>query len=161
MKVVAFSNRIESARNNEYRSMPNASASVTVGIRVVYPSTIGGIGALIYTAGRRGQIPDVFALLMVIIAVGFLQDRLFVYLDQRLFSHKYKSVRRAGSQEINYGIYILLGTIVLYLILNALFGSLSIDPGSVLQYALLIVLVASLVMIAFGEWRVWQSRRVA
>ena len=29
----------------------------------------GGIGALIYTAGRRGQIPDVFAILLVIILI--------------------------------------------------------------------------------------------
>jgi NitT/TauT family transport system permease protein len=121
----------------------------------------GGVGALIYTAGRRGQIPNVFAILIVIILIGFLQDRLFVYLDQRLFSHKYNAVRRSGSLEVNYGIYILLGSVVLYLLLHALLGSLELATGSILQYALFIILVASLVMIAFGEWRVWQDRKLS
>ncbi|MEM1327499.1 MAG: ABC transporter permease subunit [Bacteroidota bacterium] len=121
----------------------------------------GGIGALIYTAGRRGQIPNVFGLLIVIIIVGFLQDRLFVYLDQRLFGHKYQSVRRAGSQEVSYGIYILLGSVVVYLILGVILNSLAIYPGSILRYGLLIILMTSIVMITFGEWRVWQSRKLS
>ena len=62
---------------------------------------------------------------------------------------------------MNYGIYILLGAVIVYLILGALLNSLSVDLGSILQYGLLIVIVASLIMIAFGEWRVWQSRRLS
>ncbi|MEL6719506.1 MAG: ABC transporter permease subunit [Bacteroidota bacterium] len=111
----------------------------------------GGIGALIYTAGRRGQIPDVFAILIVIILVGFLQDRVFVYLDKRLFPHKYMKKRLQGSQEITYGIYSVLGAIVLFLLASALLGMLGFASNTVMIYALLIVLIASLVLIIFGE----------
>lgn len=50
----------------------------------------GGIGALIFTAARQSRIDKVFALLFVIILIGFLQDRLFVWLDKVLFPYKHK-----------------------------------------------------------------------
>lgn len=50
----------------------------------------GGIGAMAYTAARQSRIDKVFAILLVIIFIGFLQDRLFVFLDKRLFPYKYK-----------------------------------------------------------------------
>lgn len=49
----------------------------------------GGIGAMIYTLGRQSRTPEVFALLFLIILIGFLQDRLFKLLDQLLFPSKY------------------------------------------------------------------------
>ena len=49
----------------------------------------GGIGGLIYTASRQGRIDKVFALLFVIILVGFIQDKLFTYLDKKLFPYKH------------------------------------------------------------------------
>lgn len=49
----------------------------------------GGIGAMIYTLGRQSRTPEVFALLFLIILIGFLQDRLFKFLDQLLFPSKY------------------------------------------------------------------------
>ena len=121
----------------------------------------GGIGALIYTAGRRGQIPDVFAVLIVIIIVGFLQDRVFVYLDKRLFPHKYQKKRLQGGQELGYGIYILLGAIVVYLLAGALLGWLGFEGSNLLTYALRIVLIASIVLIIFGEIRALGNRKEA
>ncbi|MEM9849106.1 MAG: ABC transporter permease subunit [Bacteroidota bacterium] len=118
----------------------------------------GGIGALIYTAGRRGQIPDVFAVLIVIVLVGFLQDRLFVYLDKRLFPYKYQKKRLQGGQELAYGIYSLLGAIVLYLITNGLLNLLGFASGNLLVYALWVVLIASLVLILFGEIKLFSDR---
>ncbi|MEM9885398.1 MAG: ABC transporter permease subunit [Bacteroidota bacterium] len=118
----------------------------------------GGIGALIYTSGRRGQIPDVFAILLVIVLVGFLQDRVFVYLDKRLFPHKYQKKRLQGGQELGYGIYILLGAIVVYLLANPLLALFGFAVGNVLVYALLIVLAASVALILFGEMKVLGSR---
>lgn len=47
-----------------------------------------GIGALAYTAARQSRIDKVFAVLLVIVLVGFVQDRLFQWLDRRLFPHK-------------------------------------------------------------------------
>ena len=49
----------------------------------------GGIGAMIYTLGRQSRTPEVFALLFLIILIGFTQDRLFKYLDILLFPSKY------------------------------------------------------------------------
>lgn len=113
----------------------------------------GGIGALIYTAGRRGQVPDVFAVLIVIILIGFLQDRVFVYLDKRLFPHKYQKTSLGGIQEVGYGIYLLLGAVTLYILLSTILSF------SGLSTILIITVLASLVMIGFGEFKVWQSAK--
>ena len=48
----------------------------------------GGIGELIWTAKRQSRIDKAFAILLVIILIGLLQDRLFAWLDRLLFPHK-------------------------------------------------------------------------
>ena len=48
----------------------------------------GGIGALAYTCARQGRIDKVFAILIVIIFVGFMQDRLISGLSKILFPFK-------------------------------------------------------------------------
>ncbi len=51
----------------------------------------GGVGALIWRVGQRQQRVDIlFALVFIIIIIGFVQDKLFVYLDKSLFPHKYQ-----------------------------------------------------------------------
>lgn len=54
----------------------------------------GGIGAMIFKAARASRLDKVFALLIVIILIGFLQDKFFKWLDRRLFPHKYKSEKK-------------------------------------------------------------------
>jgi NitT/TauT family transport system permease protein len=49
----------------------------------------GGIGAMAYTAARQSRMDKVFAVLLVIIVIGFVQDMIFTYLDKKLFPHKY------------------------------------------------------------------------
>jgi len=50
----------------------------------------GGIGALAYMVAERQSRPDKnFALLFVIILIGFLQDRLFRWVGGMLFPHKH------------------------------------------------------------------------
>ena len=49
----------------------------------------GGIGALAVQSGRRSEIDKVFAVLVLIILIGFIQDKLFELLDRKLFPHKY------------------------------------------------------------------------
>lgn len=49
----------------------------------------GGIGALIYRSARQSRVDKVFAVLVVIILIGFLQDKLMQVLDKRVFRHKY------------------------------------------------------------------------
>lgn len=50
-----------------------------------------GVGSLIYTSVRQSRIDKVFALLFIIIFIGFIQDVLFKFLDTLLFPHKYKA----------------------------------------------------------------------
>ncbi|MFN0015879.1 MAG: ABC transporter permease, partial [Saprospiraceae bacterium] len=49
----------------------------------------GGIGGLIFIKSKMGQIDRVFAILLLIILIGFVQDRIFSYMDTRLNPHKY------------------------------------------------------------------------
>ncbi len=52
----------------------------------------GGIGdLLIRGAKRRGRFDKVFALLILIILIGVFQDKIFAYMDRKLFPHKYQS----------------------------------------------------------------------
>jgi NitT/TauT family transport system permease protein len=49
----------------------------------------GGIGALIFRASRQSRLDKVFAGLFVIILIGFIQDKIFIWLDRRIFKYKY------------------------------------------------------------------------
>jgi NitT/TauT family transport system permease protein len=49
----------------------------------------GGIGMLSWVAGRQVRIDKVFAILLVIVVIGILQDKLFVLIDKKCFKHKY------------------------------------------------------------------------
>ena len=49
----------------------------------------GGIGALIFRAARQSRLDKVFAVLFVIIAIGIIQDKIFLWLDRRMFGFKY------------------------------------------------------------------------
>jgi NitT/TauT family transport system permease protein len=51
----------------------------------------GGVGALIFTATKQSRVDMVFAILIIIIAIGYVQDLLFKYLDFLLFPYKYES----------------------------------------------------------------------
>ncbi len=55
----------------------------------------GGIGELIWTARRQSRIDKAFAILLIIIVIGVIQDRLFVLIDRLLFPHK--QVQRAAA----------------------------------------------------------------
>ena len=59
----------------------------------------GGLGALMWRTGiRQGNIDKLFAMLFIIIVIVFLQDKLFVMLDRRLFPFKYlkEATKTAG-----------------------------------------------------------------
>jgi NitT/TauT family transport system permease protein len=49
----------------------------------------GGIGAMIFTAARQSRLDKVFAILILIIIIGFIQDKIFHWLDRKLFPHKH------------------------------------------------------------------------
>lgn len=112
----------------------------------------GGIGALIWRVGQRqGRMDVVYALLLIIILIGILQDKLFMNLDKEFFPHKYVTkssyIKKLDKQEsvlrvvtkfigeiilwIFIGIYLLLfineytGIISNQKFLDYLFGSTS------------------------------------
>lgn len=49
----------------------------------------GGLGTLIHKAQRMGRLDKVFALLLLIILIGIIQDIVFAYLDKKINPHKY------------------------------------------------------------------------
>ena len=49
----------------------------------------GGIGELIWIARRQSRIDKAFAVLIVIVLIGILQDRIFIWLDKTFFNYKY------------------------------------------------------------------------
>jgi NitT/TauT family transport system permease protein len=53
----------------------------------------GGIGSMIYLAARQSRMDKLFALLIVIILIGFIQDKIFKWLDSALFKFKYASLK--------------------------------------------------------------------
>ena len=54
-------------------------------------ASFGGLGDILITgAKRRGRVDKVFALLILIILIGVFQDKIFAYMDRKLFPHKYQ-----------------------------------------------------------------------
>jgi ABC-type nitrate/sulfonate/bicarbonate transport system permease component len=52
----------------------------------------GGIGALIWRVGQRqGRTDKIFALLIIIIVIGIVQDKIFTALDKTFFPFKYEA----------------------------------------------------------------------
>lgn len=49
----------------------------------------GGIGALAFVASRQSRIDKVFAILLIIILIGYIQDLIMRFLDKQFFPHKY------------------------------------------------------------------------
>jgi len=115
----------------------------------------GGIGSLIYIKSRQGQVAKVFAILLVIILIGFIQDRLFVFLDKKLFPHKYYKRSISGIAESKMGIYTILALVALGLILMALIPALT----STMHLAMLVAVLAGVVMVIFGEFKLFQSNK--
>ena len=110
----------------------------------------GGIGALIYTKSRQGEISKVFAMLIVIVLIGFLQDRIFVWLDRRLFPHKYFKTIVPGLRETEAGILIILGMLVLVLLQGLLFPAFS----EWMNMLAILAIISALVIIVFGEIKI-------
>lgn len=56
----------------------------------------GGIGSLAYLASRQSRLDKVFAILLIIVVIGFLQDKIAVLLDKFFFPHKETS-KKSGA----------------------------------------------------------------
>lgn len=51
----------------------------------------GGLGPLTFAAQRQGRVDKTFAILMLIMLIGLIQDRVFVFLDRKFFPYKYQT----------------------------------------------------------------------
>lgn len=50
----------------------------------------GGVGALAVQCARQSRVDKVFAVLLIIVLIGFIQDKFFIWLDRVLFPFKHK-----------------------------------------------------------------------
>lgn len=66
----------------------------------------GGVGALIFTATKQSRVDWVFAILVTIVVIGFLQDQLFKFLDYLLFPYKYEK-SQVKSEGLNISKYFI------------------------------------------------------
>ncbi len=124
-------------------------------IIVEYINKQGGIGALIYFKQRQGQIEKMFAILIIIILIGFIQDRLFVFIDKRLFPHKYYKTTLNGMKESQYGILTILIGVMLFLMIKMWLPAISGIMATIIP----LIIVASLLIIAYGEFKIFKSAK--
>jgi ABC-type nitrate/sulfonate/bicarbonate transport system permease component len=117
----------------------------------------GGLGSLIYWLARRDKTDKVFAVLLLIILIGILQDKLFVYLDRRLFPHKHYKSKVDGIKEVQTGIYIVLAAFALAVLLPVFVQI----PASVLLQGAGLVVVAAIGLILMGELKLWRGLQLA
>lgn len=61
---------------------------VVVAEMIYKDGSVTGIGAMINTMIRQSRMPEAFALLFLIVAIGFLQDYVFKKLSKKLFPYK-------------------------------------------------------------------------
>lgn len=114
----------------------------------------GGIGALIWKKQRLSEPEKLFAILMVIILIGFIQDLIFVFIDRRVFPFKYRNTVTPGIHETQYGIYLVLGVVMLFLLMIAIFPALA---ASFLPTLIMMIVVASVILILFGEFKIFNA----
>lgn len=113
----------------------------------------GGLGGLIYLKQRQGQVDKLFALLIIIVLIGYIQDRLFVYMDRRLFPHKYYKTVLKGLTEVEYGLLIVLGSLALAILLPVFIPALA----GQLDVPVMLVVVTSVLLILYGEFRIQKN----
>ena len=95
----------------------------------------------------------VFAILIVIILIGFIQDRIFVFIDKRLIPYKTQQSVSAGIKESQYGIY----TILFFLFITVLLGSFVSLSAIKWTLILPIIIVSAIFIILYGEWKIYQT----
>lgn len=107
-----------------------------------------GLGSLLYIFARLGKMPSVYAVLIIIVLIGYFQDRLFVYMNNRLFPYKAFKTIRPGMKESRLGFYTLLGVPLAYILLRAITGSSLATLGSFVG----IICLAAVLLIFYGEY---------
>lgn len=107
----------------------------------------GGIGSLIFIKFRQGQLHKAFAILIIIVVIGFFQDQIFKLIDRKLFPHKnYKSFL-PGIKESRYGVFVILGVLSLAVVFGTFLGL----PAMVVTFLWLII-ASAVLFILYGEF---------
>ena len=102
----------------------------------------GGLGSVIWFAGQRFRRYDkVFAVLILIMLIGVLQDRLFSYLDRKLFPHKYLAREQGQRGQLSQA---------------SIWSTISSYVGQSLIYIALI----GYVLLAINEWVTFLGVRI-
>jgi NitT/TauT family transport system permease protein len=57
----------------------------------------GGLGGMIFLSAKQSQTPSIYALVLIIIMFGYLQDLLFRILDKKIFPFKYPDAQTKKS----------------------------------------------------------------
>jgi len=115
----------------------------------------GGIGSLIYIKSRQGQLPKVFAILIIIILIGFIQDLIFAYMIKRLFPHKHYESYLFGLKESRFGVLAMLGILFLAVLINGFFGLSS----TVLLIIVATIALSGLLFALYGEYLIFSKSR--
>ncbi len=96
-----------------------------------------GIGVQTWLAQRLGRMDKVYALLLIIVIIGILQDKIFAYLDKEFFPFKYQNKNKYQKVEekstfdviLDYAmkslVWVLLA-VYLLLFFNEFFGNVKI-----------------------------------
>ncbi|MEM9528499.1 MAG: ABC transporter permease subunit [Bacteroidota bacterium] len=114
-----------------------------------------GLGSLSYILGRQGNVAGVFAVLITIVIIGYLQDQLFAYMNRRLFPHRDVKAVVPGLKEARNGFLIILGVVMAYLLVNVFVDS------KLLAFIVAIIVAAAALLIIFGEFKLRQSTQKA
>lgn len=69
----------------------------------------GGLGFLLYgPTARQARVDKLFALLILIMVIGILQDRFFAFLDRKFFPHKYQTKDPNSGKIIEPGVFAVI-----------------------------------------------------
>jgi len=112
-----------------------------------------GLGSLSYILGRQGNIAGVFAVLITIVIIGYLQDQLFAYMNRRLFPHRDVKSVTPGLKETRNGFLIILSVIMFYLLLKVFIGTVPI-----VGFIVAIIVAAAALLIIFGEFKLRSAK---
>ncbi|MEM6769020.1 MAG: ABC transporter permease subunit [Bacteroidota bacterium] len=115
-----------------------------------------GLGSYSYILDRQGNIAGVFAVLITIVLIGYLQDQLFAYMNRRLFPHRDVKAFSPGLKETRNGFLIILCVVMLYLLITLFTGVIPI-----LGFIVGIVVAAAALLIIFGEYKLRSSAQTA
>jgi NitT/TauT family transport system permease protein len=113
----------------------------------------GGVGALIFMKGKKGQIDAVFAILFVIIMIGFFQDKIFAWIDKRLNPFKHYKKYLDGNNEVKYGIYVLMGAMIIKILQEIFLPEMDATVMNIVY----ILIISALLIITFGEFKIYKS----